>query len=111
MSFSEKFKWHLRHIVIDHKHKRILLQVMWDNNGYINLDEFRQIKAGNFMQFLPTDLSHISIEVRQEIKALLASNYVVEPVFFQGIQNEAKEFAVLQLTPIEDPTLIKLATN
>lgn len=100
------FKHHSRHVIVDHANKKIWIQVMWDNTGHINMEEFKQIKKDNYWQFMPTGLDHMSNTVRQEIRALLASNYQVEPTFFQGIANE--EHSILQMTPIEAPQLVDL---
>jgi hypothetical protein len=103
---DKTFKWNSRHIIVDHAGKRILIQVMWDQTGHINMEEFKQIKKGNYAQFLPQNLDAVSNSVRQEIRSLIASNYRVEPTFFQGIQSN--EHSVIQMTPIEEPKVIDL---
>lgn len=107
-NFGQIFKWHKRHIVIDHANARILIQVMWTTSGQLDEAEFQQIMKGNFQQFLPNGFTKTDIGVRNEIKKLLGSNYKVEPFFWQGIENE--EHAIIQLTPLleKNPKLIKL---
>ncbi len=96
-------KWFKRHIVIDHMAKKIMVQIMWDNDGNLNYNEYLNVKSGDWKQYLPQGLGTVDIDVRQKIGECFDSGYKPTPFYFQGIEND--EHAIILLSDIGEPKL------
>lgn len=87
-------KWYRRHIVLDHIHRDICIQIMWDGYGEMNLQEYHDIKQGLFWKYVP-------LELITEFREAIASGYMLRPVMFAGTQI-GENHTVVQLVDITD---------
>jgi len=78
MANQKEFK---RFITINHLHKEIYIQIMWDGYGELKVWEYLEVKAGNWYKYIP---DHLISNYRQFIN----SGYQVLPVVFVGDQLE-----------------------
>lgn len=69
--------WYRRNIIMDHPHRIIYVQVMWDSLGELSLSEYNYIKAGSYWQFIP-------LELVDHIREGIASGYTVKPMVLAG---------------------------
>ncbi len=91
---SMKGRWYRRHIVIDHRHKEIQIQLMWDSSGELTIQEYYDIKKGAWHNYVPAN--KIS-----EYRQVVASGYKVIPIVVAG-GNEGEDHVIVQLIELED---------
>lgn len=87
-----KGRWFRRHIVVDHRHREILLQILWDGSGELKVSEFMDIEKGAWWSYVP-------IERIGEYRQALASGYRIIPIVVAG-GNDGEEHVVMQLIEI-----------
>jgi hypothetical protein len=87
-----KGRWFRRHIVIDHRHKEIMIQIMWDGVGELRIEEYHDIVKGAWWSLVPKDRIG---EYRQAI----AGGYRVIPIVVAG-GNDGEDHVVVQLIDI-----------
>lgn len=84
-----KGRWFRRHIVIDHRHREILIQIMWDGAGELRLSEYEDINKGAWWSLVPK-------ERIDEYRMAIASGYRVLPIVVAG-GNDGEDHVVVQL--------------
>lgn len=82
-------RWFRRHIVIDHRHKEILIQIMWDGSGELNVQEYQDIAKGAWWSLVPKARV-------DEYRGAIASGYKVLPVVVAG-GNDGEDHLCMQL--------------
>jgi hypothetical protein len=104
---SPQGRWFRRHLVIDHRHKEIMIQIMWDGSGELKNQEYMDIKKGAWWDYVP--------EARvTEIRNAVASGYTILPIVVAG-GNDGEDHVTMQLIDfvnthrvIKDETLTPL---
>ena len=48
--------YYRRNVIVSHPDRKIYIQIMWDGSGELNLQEFKEIKAGAWFNFVPKEL-------------------------------------------------------
>lgn len=86
-------RWYRRHIVLDHRHKEIQIQIMWDGFGELRQSEYHEIKKGAWFGLVPKE--HIS-----EYRKAIESGYKVVPIVIAGAHLE--EHVLMQIIDITD---------
>ena len=84
-----KGRWFRRHIVIDHRHKEIMIQIMWDGYGELKHDEYADILKGAWFGLVP--VGRIA-----EYREAIASGYKVVPVVVAG-GNDGDDHLCMQI--------------
>ena len=90
-------KWFRRHIIFDHTHKTVFIQIMWDGDGYSSLKEMAEINAGGWFNYVPTKMI-------EEVRQAKQSGYTIKPVAVMG-DAIGEEYLVMQLVDIKDGTM------
>ena len=70
-------KWYRRHIIFDHVSKLLMIQVMWDGDGYQSLKEKTEIDGGAWWNYVPAKMVN-------EVRTALASGYTIRTVAVMG---------------------------
>ncbi len=89
-----KGRWFRRHIVIDHRHKEILVQIMWDGFGELKVQEFTDVNKGAWWDYVP---KHRISEYRE----VIASGYSIVPVVVAG-GSDGEEHLCMQIIELTD---------
>lgn len=89
-----KGRWYRRHIVVDHRHKEILVQLMWDGAGELLIQEYNDLMKGAWWSMVP---KHRIDEYRQ----VLASGYRIVPIVVAG-GNDGEDHLCMQLIDVTD---------
>lgn len=89
-----KGRWYRRHVVIDHRHKEILIQLMWDGSGELCIQEYTDIQKGAWWSYVPK-------EKISEYRQAISSGYKVVPIVVAG-GNDGEDHVIVQLIELED---------
>ena len=84
-----KGRWYRRHVVIDHRHKELLIQLMWDSAGDLAIKEYNDILKGAWYSYVPK-------ERIGEYRQVIASGYKIVPVVVAG-GNDGEDHVIVQL--------------
>jgi hypothetical protein len=93
-------KWFKRNIIIDHSHKNILIQIMWDGDGNLNLQERADIVRGSWHNFVPAYMI-------ANIREALSSGYTITPTVIASDNNTIEEkYHIVQVIDLENERLM-----
>lgn len=89
-------KWYKRNIICDHCTRVIYIQLMWDSNGHLELEEYRSMIKRDWFSYVPKYML-------PNIKAALASGYEIKPVVVVS-DNSAidEEYHIVQVVDINN---------
>lgn len=76
---AENITGYDRHIIIDTRHKEVIIQILYQTNGYLNMEEYHKINTGLYWQYIPKCLE-------EQVKYCLAQGFKVLAAHVVGVR-------------------------